>query len=123
MGSREAFFCDFKRFGLSFGDPRGSILEAKMNLFSGSAFQADFEVKWGGAGGRGGAHLGTLARSESGSELGLNFIPSRPAPPSGGAANLKASPLPPAPCQPVTADWLTAEMGHFLYLKLSFWRP
>ena len=26
-------------------------------------------------------------------------------------------------CQQATADRLTAEMGHFLYLKLSFWRP
>ena len=42
----------------------------------------------------------------------------------GGAANLKASPLPPAPCQQATDDdWMTPEMGHFLYPKLSFWRP
>jgi hypothetical protein len=27
---------------------------------------------------------------------------------------LKASPLPPAPCQQATADWLPAEMGHFI---------
>ena len=37
--------------------------------------------------------------------------------------HLKASPLPPAPCQQATADWWTVEMGHFLYRKLSFWRP
>ena len=36
---------------------------------------------------------------------------------------LKASPLPPAPCQQATADWLPAEMGNFFNPKLSFWRP
>ena len=36
---------------------------------------------------------------------------------------LKASPLPPAPCQQATDDWMTPEMGHFFYPKLSFWRP
>ena len=36
---------------------------------------------------------------------------------------LKASPLPPAPCQQATDDRMTREMGHFFYLKMSFWRP
>ena len=40
-----------------------------------------------------------------------------------GTADLKASPLPPAFCQQATADWLTAELGQFLYEKLLICRP
>ena len=43
---------------------------------------------------------------------------------------LKASPLPPAPCQQATADWLSAEMVtfytqncHFGDLEAPFWCP
>ena len=39
------------------------------------------------------------------------------------AAHLRASTPAAGPCQQATADWLTAEMGRFLYPKLSFWRP
>jgi hypothetical protein len=47
----------------------------------------------------------------------------RPATSEQGAADIKALPLPPAPCQQATADWLTAEIGYFLLLKLLFWKP
>ena len=47
---------------------------------------------WGGAGGRGGSP-GSLQILKNQTIV----CSARPAPPEGGAANLKASPLPPAP--------------------------
>ncbi len=73
-----------------------------------------------GAGSRVGGHLGVESAYYA---KYLETLSHHALLPLRGAANFKASPLPPAPSQQATVDWLTVELGRFLYGKLSFCRP
>jgi len=68
-------------------------------------------------------HLGLAGSAAgAGSLLRVSKIFSTPCYLCRGAADLRASPTCRRPlCQQATADWLSAEMGHFFYPKLSFW--
>jgi len=88
-------------FGFSFR----ALLAYFWALLSGSDFKLIFGMLLGGAGGRGWV---PVASESENLQKSLSPYLHTPGSPCGGAANLKASPLPPAPS--VTVDRLTADM-------------
>ena len=91
------FLQKFKNLGShwgTIGDPLASLLHDFGVLFSESDFRWVLNMLFGGAGGRGGLP-GTL-RFFRFCRIRF-FVCITPCSPFGGAANLKASPLPPAP--------------------------
>ena len=85
---------DFDSHRGPFGCPFGALLAYFWAAFSRSDLRFDFGLLLGGAGGRGWV---PVASESENLQKSLSPYPHTPGSPCGGAANIKASPLPPAP--------------------------
>ena len=87
------------------GCPFGALLAYFWAPLSGFDFRFDFGLLLGGAGGRGWVPVASESENLQNS---LSLCLHTPGSPCGGAANLKASPLPPAPSGCWLVAWLVA---------------
>ena len=127
LPSRKHFFCDFCRFG----SPKGSLFKCVFAVFADfhekerAEIEAwkmhiccfNFALIW-----RGRRQWALLSSYADSANLHLDSI--TPCPPFGGAANLKASPLPPAPLLTAAgwlAGWLALQYSDQLDGLLACW--
>ena len=91
-----SIFADFRLFWLSFGEPWAPFWHQKSDFFQGLHFSQFLDQFWQGPAAGAGLIWGPSRGADS-AESGFWKNPLTPCSPFGGAANLKASPLPPAP--------------------------